>query len=99
MGAELRHSQRLFAHIVRRQPIDVCLTRLRRLGVTDLRHDLLNAPFIKLIVELRHCLIAGLLPEAHVPAVGQRVVVEATLLPVDVDADIVHEAIGRTARV
>ena len=68
-----------------------------RLGVTDLGHDLVNARLIKLIVELRHCLVAGLLPEAHVPAIGQRVVVEAALLLVDIDADIVDEAVGRAA--
>src|SRR5205085_2478359 len=41
--------------------------------------------------------ITGLLPQAHVPAVRQRVVVEPALLLVNVDADIVNEAVGRTA--
>ena len=97
MGAQLRRGQRLLAHVVRRQPIDACLVRLWRLGVTDLGHDLVNARLIKLIVELRHCLVAGLLPEAHVPAIGHRVVVEAALLLVDIDADIVDETVGRAA--
>ena len=69
------------------------------LVVADLAQDLAHVVEVDVVVELVERRLRGLVTQAHVPAVGQGVVVEAALLLVDVDADVVDQAVGRAAGV
>ena len=92
MAAQVGHGQGLRRDIVGHKSRDAVFGRWR-FDIADLGHNLLDAGYVQLVVEFVNGFVSRLLAKTYIPAVGKSVVVISPLLLMNVDADIVDEAV------